>query len=152
RHKQPPWTNKKTGQADCALSRFRDLPPRGMGDETEGASRINVSEEFQHAPGPAACKGAGPRGQPSCSTAPYHNRDQFTDRAPTPPDEPPENRSRRAARPRAQGRWRAPRRCATDVSAGPAINGCTSAATRLISTTVNDSVTSAESALAPASP
>src|SRR6266581_2727486 len=37
---------------------------------------------------------------------------QFTDRAPTPTDGPTENRSRRAARLRAQGWWRAPRRCA----------------------------------------
>src|SRR5882762_10807561 len=71
--KQPRWTvtpypcfrlssacqagaNKKTGQASCSLSRFRDLLPSRHGRPNEDASGINASEGFQYAPWPAARK------------------------------------------------------------------------------------------------
>ena len=57
---QPRRREQENRPSDCALSRFHDLLPRGMGDETEGASRINTSEGFQYAPGPVACKGGSP--------------------------------------------------------------------------------------------
>src|SRR5207245_3294137 len=36
---QPRRREQRNRPSDCALSRFHDLLPRGMGDETEGASR-----------------------------------------------------------------------------------------------------------------